>query len=304
MHIYLPIAEMSVPAEQIFAVSAFVGLLSGALGVGGGFLTTPFLLFLGIPPSVAVGTQSAQLVASSFAGVLGHFKRGAVDTKIGGLMLAGGFLGAANGIWIFKLLEYIGEIDFVISILYILLLGGIGLSMLYDVGRNFVFKPSHVKSQFNAFHIPAWIQHLPLKTRFPRSKLYISALVPFGIGLFGGLLATLLGIGGGFILVPAMIYILCMPVTLVAGTSLYQMIFTTAFAVMMHAVFNNTVDIVLALVLVLGGVLGAQVGSSLSKYLKDMWARVVLATIVLLVCIKMCLGLFLTPHDVFSTVMM
>lgn len=302
MQIYLPIAEMAVPAEQIFMVSAFVGFLSGALGVGGGFLTTPFLIFLGIPPSVAVGTQASQLVASSTAGVLGHLKRGAVDTKIGGLMLAGGFVGSVNGIWLFKVLEGLGQIDFVISYLYILLLGSIGLSMLFEIIKTALKPQNQMRSEFNSFKVHPWILLLPYKMRFPRSKLYISAIMPFGIGMLGGVLATLLGIGGGFILVPAMIYILGMPTLLVAGTSLFQMIFTTSFAVMMHATINQTVDIVLAIILILGGVLGAQVGASISRYLKDIWARIILASIVILVCIKLTLDVFLTPEELFSTV--
>lgn len=304
MQIYLPIAEMAVPAEEIFLVSAFVGFLSGALGVGGGFLTTPFLIFLGIPPSVAVGTQASQLVASSMAGVLGHLKRGSVDTKMGTLMLIGGFFGSLNGIWIFKVLENMGEIDFVISYLYILLLGGIGISMFVEILKTMLVPQSPIRAEFNAFKVESWMMRLPYKMRFPRSKLYISALLPFGIGMIGGVLATLLGIGGGFILVPAMIYILGMPTLLVAGTSLFQMIFTTSFAVMMHAGINHTVDIVLALILILGGVLGAQLGAGVSRFLKDIWARLILASIVIAVCIKLCLDVFIEPEELFSTVHM
>lgn len=302
MQIYLPIAEMAVPAEQIFMVSAFVGFLSGALGVGGGWLTTPFLIFIGIPPSIAVGTQASQLVASSMAGVLGHLKRGAVDTKMGGLMLSGGFAGSLIGIVLFKILEGQGQIDFVISYLYILLLGGIGISMLLEIIKTVISPPRHMRNEFNAFKVHPWVVWMPYKMRFPRSKLYISALIPFGIGLIGGILATLLGIGGGFILVPAMIYILGMPTLLVAGTSLFQMIFTTSFAVMMHATINHTVDIVLAIVLILGGVLGAQIGASIARFLKDIWGRVVLTVIVIAVCIKLCMDVFLEPAELFSTI--
>ncbi len=302
MQIYLPIAEMAVPAEEILLVSAFVGFLSGALGVGGGFLTTPFLIFLGIPPSVAVGTQASQLVASSTAGVLGHLKRGAVDTKIALLMLIGGFVGSVIGIGVFRFLENIGQIDFVISYLYILLLGGIGLSMLAELIFASFRKKSTMRTQFNAFKIHPWVAALPYKLRFPRSKLYISALMPLGIGFIGGVLATLLGIGGGFILVPAMIYILGMPTLLVAGTSLFQMLFTTSFALIMHATLNQTVDIVLAGLLILGGVFGAQIGASVSRFLKDYWARGILTLIVLMVATKLCLDMFLEPEDVYNTV--
>lgn len=300
MQIYLPIAEMAVPAEDIFLVSAFVGFLSGCLGVGGGFLTTPFLIFLGIPPSVAVGTQASQLIASSTAGVLGHFKRGAVDVKIAILMLLGGFLGSFIGISIFKLLENLGQIDVVISYLYILLLGGIGLSMLYDIVSAFFSKKSAMMRQFNAFKVHPWVAVLPLKMRFPKSKLFISGLMPFGVGMIGGILAALLGIGGGFILVPAMIYVIGMPTALVVGTSLLQMIFTTSSALYMHATLSQTVDLVLAALLIVGGVFGAQFGSAFSKYLNDVAARLILTVIVLAVAIKLCLDLFLEPAQLFT----
>lgn len=301
MQIYLPIAEMAVPAELIFMVSMFVGFLSGALGIGGGFLTTPFLIFLGIPPSVAVGTQASQLVASSFSGVLGHLKRGTADLKISTLMLIGGLVGSFNGVLIFKLLEKLGQIDFVISYLYILLLGGIGLSMLIEIVKSTFFAKSHVRSQFNSAKVHPWIHALPLKMRFLRSKLYISALVPLGIGFIGGLFASLLGIGGGPILVPAMIYILGMPTILVAGTSLFQMIFTASFALLMHSTANQTVDIILAAILILGGVLGAQFGVGISKYMKDIWARTILMVIVISVALKLVCDVFMTPSELFTT---
>lgn len=302
MYIYLPIAEMAIQSEQVLLVSMFVGFLSGALGVGGGFLTTPFLTFLGIPPSIAVGTQTAQLVASSTAGVMNHFKRGAVDVKIGFLMLGGGFLGSFIGVYVFSLFEKMGEIDYIISFLYVLLLGGIGLSMLIELVKSFFTKKSAMRNQFNSFRAHSWAMALPCKMRFPRSKLYVSALLPFGVGLLGGVLASLLGIGGGFLLVPAMIYLLGMPATLVAGTSLFQMIVTMSFAVIMHASQNQTVDLILAGILIVGGVIGAQLGASISEYLKDKWSRCILMVIVLSVAIKLCFDLFLQPEELFSTV--
>lgn len=292
---------MAVQVDQIFAVSIFVGFLSGALGVGGGFLTTPFLTFMGIPPSIAVGTQATQLVASSVAGVLGHVKRNAVDTKIGWLMLLGGFIGSFIGIHLFNFFKSLGEIDYVISFLYILLLGGIGISMLFELIKSGLRTKAPVKRQFNAFKAHSWAMWLPYKLRFPRSRLYISALLPFGIGLLGGVLASLLGIGGGFILVPAMIYLLGMPATLVAGTSLFQMIFTMTFSVIMHAYHSQTVDFVLAGILILGGVIGAQLGASISHHLKDTWSRTILMGIVLAVAIKLGFDLFLPPEELYST---
>jgi uncharacterized membrane protein YfcA len=301
MQVYLPIAEMTVPAESIFLVSAFVGLLSGIFGIGGGFLTTPFLIFSGIPPVIAVGTQASQLVASSVAGVLGHWEKGNVDVKMGGVMLAGGFVGTAIGILIFGLLEKIGQIDFAIALLYVILLGFIGVLMLAESFLH-LMKPKSVSKQFNTLNVNSFINGLPYKMRFPRSKLYISALVPGVIGFVGGLLASILGVGGSFLIVPAMIYILGMPSLLVAGTALYQMIFTTAFASIMHAVLNQTVDIVLAIILIIGGVLGAQVGIILARHVKGIYARVTLAIIVLAVCVQMTGQLFIAPEEVFSTV--
>ncbi len=301
MHIYLPIAEMAVSADLIFSVSAVVGLLSGMLGIGGGFLTTPFLIFIGIPPSIAVATQASQLVASSTAGVFAHLKRHNVDMRMGTVMLIGGLFGAFGGAFIFKILEVMGQIDFVISALYILLLGGIGLMMLVEVVQSIFFSKSPIRKEFNAFRVHPIIDRLPFKMRFPRSKLYLSALMPLGIGALGGVLASILGIGGGFILVPAMIYLLNMPMVLVAGTSLFQMIFTTSFTTIIHAVMNNTVDIVLAVILIVGGVIGAQFGVLLTRFVHGLQARVILVVIVLSVCVKLCFDVFVEPSELFST---
>ena len=302
MQIYLPIAEMAISADHIFLLSAFVGLLSGIFGLGGGFLTTPFLIFSGIPPAIAVGTQATQLVASSFAGSLGHMRRGSIDIKMGLVMLAGGIVGSVVGILIFKMLQYFGQIDFAISVLYIGLLGLIGSMMLMEGVSSVFIKKRNVRKEFNNYHVSPFILALPYKMRFPRSKLFISALVPAGIGFIGGVLASVLGIGGGFLLVPAMIYFLGMPTLLVAGTSLFQMMFTTAVATMMHGVLNQTVDVVLALVLIVGGVVGAQIGVILAKYFKGHYSRIVLALIVLAVCVRLCGDLFIEPASLFSSV--
>ena len=300
MQVHLPIAEMSISAEIIFLVSAFVGFLSGVFGIGGGFLTTPFLIFTGIPPGVAVGTQASQLVASSVSGTIGHWRRNNVDIKMGLVMLTGGIIGSFVGIMIFKLLQYLGQVDFAISLLYVVLLSSIGFMMLTETVFS-RFKKKNVRKEFNTLKISPFIASLPYKMRFPRSKLFISALVPGGIGFIGGILASVLGIGGGFLLVPAMIYILGMPTLLVAGTSLFQIIFTTASATIMHAVFNNTVDMVLALILILGGVIGAQIGISIAKFVKPVQARLVMAIMVLLVAVQLSLQLFIEPSELFST---
>ena len=301
MQIYLPIAEISVPADAIFLLGCTVGFLSGVFGVGGGFLTTPFLIFLGIPPAVAVGTQANQLVASGVSGTIGHLKRGNVDVKIGAIMLCGGVFGSFIGIMIFRLLQYLGQIDFAVSLLYMVLLGSIGMLMLSESLLS-GFKKKTVKSQFNKQKVSPFISSLPYKMRFPRSKLYISALVPAGIGFVGGILASILGIGGGFLLVPAMIYILGMPTILAAGTSLFQIIFTTTAATIMHATFNNTVDIVLGLILIVGGVIGSQFGIGFAKYIKPDHARTILAILVLAVSIRLAIQLFMEPAELFSTV--
>ena len=301
MQIYLPIAEMAVSAETILMISALVGLMSGIFGIGGGFLTTPFLILIGIPPAVAVATQASQLVASSVAGSLAHLRRGNVDLKMGGIMMIGGLAGSVVGIFIFSLLQYLGQIDLAISLLYIVLLGGIGFLMLFESGFSLFKKKEDVKKAFNNTRISPFVQALPYKMRFPRSKLFISALVPGGVGFVGGLLASVLGIGGGFLIVPAMIYILGMPPLLVAGTALFQVIFTTASATIMHAMFNNTVDVVLAVMLIVGGVVGAQMGVAVARLFRGKAARVALAAIILSVCFKLVFDLFVMPDDLFST---
>ena len=302
MQIYLPIAEMAVPAESIFLVSAFVGFLSGLFGVGGGFLTTPFLIFTGIPPAVAVGTQLSQILASGVAGMLAHLRKGHVDMKMGGVMLIGSTVGSLVGIGIFKLLEYIGQIDFAIALLYVVLLGTIGTLMLTESLFTQFFKRKTVRSEFNSFKVSSFITRLPFKMRFPRSKLYISALVPGGGGFVCGILSAVLGIGGGFMIVPAMIYIIGMPVLVVAGTSLFQIVFMTAVATVLHAVANQTVDAILAVIMVFGGVIGAQVGVTFTNTIKESHARIILATLILVVCMQLSGSLFMRPDEIFSTV--
>ncbi len=301
MQIYLPIAEMTVDAEAIVLLGAFVGFLSGVFGVGGGFLTTPFLIFMGIPPVIAVGTQASQLVAASVSGVFGHWRKGNVDVKVGAVMLVGGIVGSSIGQLIFKTLQYFGQIDFVIAIVYIALLGTIGSLMMFESVRSLA-KSKTVSSEFNSKKMSPFIANLPYKMRFERSKLYVSALVPAGIGFIGGILASTMGIGGGFLLVPAMIYILGMPAILVAGTVLFQVIFTTAYATMMHAVFNQSVDVMLAILLITGGVIGAQIGVRVSRRISGVHARIILAVLLLTVCLQMTGQLFIHPKDIYSTV--
>ncbi|MGH1403397.1 MAG: sulfite exporter TauE/SafE family protein [Alphaproteobacteria bacterium] len=298
MQIYLPIAEMSIAVEAIFFLGAFVGFISGVFGVGGGFLTTPLLIFMGIPSAVAVGTQGSQLIASGVSGVMGYWRRGHVDFMIGTVMLVGGVMGSVLGIIFFKFIQYIGQIDLIISLLYIVLLGSIGVMMLFE-SMFTVFRKKTVKSEFNRLKSPSLISKLPYKMRFPRSKLYISALVPGGIGVVSGFLVSTMGVGGGFLLVPAMIYILGMPPLLVAGTSLFQIIFISAFSTVMHASLSQSVDILLAFFLIIGGVIGAQIGVLASKKVTGARARIILALLVLGVCSQLAIQLFLEPSNLF-----
>lgn len=301
MQIYLPIAEMSIPVEMIFLLGAFVGFVSGVFGVGGGFLTTPLLIFMGIPSAVAVGTQGCQLVASGVSGVTSYWRRGHVDFMVGTIMLVGGIGGSLVGIVFFQFIKYMGQMDLIISLLYIVLLGSIGIMMLFESIFT-MFRKKSVKSEFNRLKAPSLISKLPYKMRFPRSKLYISALVPVGIGFVSGFLVSTMGVGGGFLLVPAMIYILGMPPLLVAGTSLFQIVFTSIFATIMHATVSNSVDILLAIFLILGGVIGAQFGVVVSKKITGARARIILALLVLGVCTQLGLQLFFHPSDLFVMV--
>ena len=299
MQIYLPIAEMSVPAESLMVLGVAVGFLSGLFGVGGGFLATPFLLFMGVPPAVAVGTQANQLIATSVTGVLGHARRGNVDFQMGGVMLGGGMLGSILGILIFGLLKHFGHIDIFISFSYVFLLGTIGLMMLFESVSTFLKKAPVGQDTKNLSQME-FFQNLPYKMKFNKSRLYISAILPIAVGLIGGLLVSIMGIGGGFILVPAMIYVLGMPAILVAGTSLFQIIFVSAFSCLLHAVVNNTVDIILSIIMMVGGVVGAQFGVRFAKKIKGAPARILLALIIIAVCIRVLMTLFVEPSDLYS----
>ena len=297
--IYLPIAEVSVNALLLFGLGGIVGVLSGLFGVGGGFLITPLLFFIGIPPAVAVATGSNQVVASSVSGVLAHLRRKTVDLRMGTVLFAGGIVGSALGIAVFNWLARKGQIDLFVQLAYVGLLGTIGLMMLREslaaLRRARQQGPVRIKrNQHN------WIHRLPLKMKFRTSGLYISVIPPLAIGMLVGILAAVMGVGGGFLTVPAMIYLLNMPTKVVVGTSLFQIIFVTAFATFMHAVTNHSVDILLAVFLILGGVIGAQIGTQIGGRLKAEQLRVLLALLVLAVCIKIALDLFLMPDELYS----
>ena len=297
MQIYLPIAEVSVNVFLLFGLGGLVGVLSGMFGVGGGFLIPPLLFFMGIPPAVAVATGANQIVASSVSGVLAHLKRKTVDLRMGTVLLGGGLVGAALGVYVFNLLKQVGQVDLLVRLCYVVFLGIIGSLMFVESLR--ALRRSKKGGPPKRRH-HGWVHGLPLKMRFRTSGLYISAIPPVMVGLSVGVLSAIMGVGGGFITVPAMIYLLGMPTKVVVGTSLFQIIFVTAFTTMLHAVTNYTVDILLALVLLIGGVIGAQFGTAFGTRLKAEQLRILLASLVLLVCGKLALDLFLPPADLYE----
>ena len=298
MDIYLPIAGQSVNALFIVALGLLVGILSGMFGVGGGFLTTPLLIFYGIPPTVAVASATTQITGASVSGAYAHMRRGGVDLKMGGVMTAGGAIGSLIGAGLFRLLQATGQIDLVIGFLYVLLLGSIGGLMLKDalvaLGWLKVAEPAG-RPRHNR-----WVAGLPLRWRFYASGLYLSPIAPLTLGFVAGMLTVLLGVGGGFILVPAMIYILGMAPRVVVGTSLVMILAVSAVSTMIHATTTQAVDIVLAGLLLIGGVVGAQYGAILTTRLKPDLLRLALAGIILAVALRMLLGLTWRPDEIFS----
>ena len=299
MQVYLPIAEVSVNIFVLLGLGGMVGVLSGMFGVGGGFILTPLLFFVGIPPTVAVATGANQIVASSFSGVLAHFKRRTVDLKMGVFLLIGGLAGAALGVQVFAWLTALGQIELIVTLTYVLFLGLIG-GLMFIESVNALRKSKHKAAKRGKHH--SWIQHMPLKTKFRVSRLYISVIPPIAVGFLVGFLSAIMGVGGGFIMVPAMIYLLGMPTKVVVGTSLFQIIFVAAYATIMHAYESQTVDAVLALTLIVSGVVGAQFGSVIGLKLKAEHLRVLLSMMVLAICIKLGISLIVEPSEVYSLV--
>ena len=299
MYLYLPIAEISMNIFLIIGLGGAVGMLSGIFGVGGGFLMTPLLIFLGVPPAVAVGTEANQIVASSVSGVMAHMRRGNVDFKMGGVLLAGGLTGSTIGVALFALLRELGQIDVVIKLSFIVFLGIIGSLMLIESIRA-IMRSRQPGARRGKLHQHNWLHGLPFKMRFRKSKLYISALLPFGVGALVGVLSAIMGVGGGFIMVPAMIYLLGMPTAVVVGTSLFQIIFVTANVTFLQSVQTQTVDIVLAGLLLFGAVIGAQFGTRVGAMLKGEQLRGLLALMVLMVCAKLVYDVVITPEDIYS----
>ena len=304
MDLYLPIAEMSVNALVIILLGGGVGFLSGMFGVGGGFLTTPLLIFYGIPPTIAVASSATQITGSSVSGALAYWRRGQVDVKMGAILVAGGLVGAGIGQILFRFLQKLGQIDIAINIIYVLFLGGVGILMLREaitelrleriVAAGGAVPPMRLRR-----HVP-WIAGLPGRTRFYKSGLYISPLAPLLLGALVGVLTVIMGIGGGFIMVPAMIYLLGMSASAVVGTSLFQIIFVTAATTLLHATSSKSVDIVLALLLLIGGVAGAQMGVRAAQKVKPENLRLALALLVLAVAVRLLFGLTVKPQSLFT----
>lgn len=297
MDIYLPIVGMSQSVIVLLALGLAVGFLSGLFGVGGGWLMTPLLIFIGIPPSFAVAASANQIVGSSVTGTLAQWRRGNIDFTMGLVLLVGGLVGSSQGVWLFAELRRIGQIEIAINFAYIVMLGVLGAFMLFESMRAILFPRPTAQRKL---HQHNWTHGLPLKMRFRRSKLYISAIVPAGVGFAGGFLSGILGVGGGFIMVPAMIYVLDMPVALVPGTSLFQIIFVAAAVTIQQSIENGTVDLVLALILVFGGVVGVQFGLRIGGQLKSEYFRALLGVLVLAAAVKLAADMTITPRDLYS----
>ena len=302
MQIYLPIAEISVNALLLLGIGGMVGVLSGLFGVGGGFILTPLLFFLGVPPGVAVASASNQIAGSSFSAFLAHLQKKNVDFRMGFVLLAGGVVGSLAGVELFGVLRRSGQFELVVSLLYVLLLGTIGVLMLIESLRA-LRRRNDPNALLIARKRHTWAHGLPLKMRFRTSQLYVSAIPPFVIGLVVGVLAAIMGVGGGFIMVPAMIYLIGMPTRIVIGTSVFQFLFVTGFTAVLQAWKNQSVDVVLSVLLLLGGVIGAQVGANLATRLRAEQLRILLALLVIGVGARLALELVLEPAELFSLTM-
>jgi uncharacterized membrane protein YfcA len=297
MQIYLPIADVSVNVFLLLGLGGIVGILSGMFGVGGGFILTPLLFFIGIPPAVAVATGATQIMSASFSGVLAHLRRKTVDLRMGTVLLVGGLIGAAIGVVIFNHLKSLGHVDLLVKLCYVVFLGVIGAMMFVESLRAIRQTRRGVAPKRKKH---GWVHRLPFKMRFRTSGLYISIIPPMIVGVSVGILAAIMGVGGGFVMVPAMIYILGMPTKVVVGTSLFQIIFVTGFTTLLHATTNFTVDIALAVLLLVGGVIGAQIGAMIGTRLRAEQLRILLAIMVLAVCGKLALDLLLMPSELYS----
>jgi uncharacterized membrane protein YfcA len=300
MHLYLPIAEVSIDVFVLVGLGAAIGFLSGLFGVGGGFLVTPLLIFLGVPPAIAAATGANTVIAPSVSGVINGLRRGGVDLRMGLVLLAGGLAGSAASVVLFGLLRRVGQVDLVISLSYVVLLGTIGGLMLSESVQAWRRRRGIAVAPRQRLHRHMWIHGLPLKMRFPRSRLYISALLPLGLGFGVGVLSGIMGVGGGFVMVPAMIYLLGMPSSVVVGTSQFQIIFVAANVTLLQSLANQAVDITLAVTLILGSVIAAPFGARIGAKLRGDQMRILLAALVLGVALQLAMGLVLTPRDLYS----
>jgi uncharacterized protein len=294
-HLYLPIAGNSVNILLVFGMGGVVGLLSGIFGVGGGFLMTPLLIMIGIPSTVAAASDSNQIVGASTSGTIAHFRLGNVDVKMGLLLLVGGVLGGTGGVQIIKILHRLGNADFLIKVTYVLMLGTIGFYMFAESLQGLRKQAPAATTTTRESRYNQLVRKLPWQTEFTKSGVRLSILMPLVLGTFVGILAAIMGVGGGFIMVPVMVYLLRMPMHVVVGTSLFQILFTCVNVTIMQAHTNHNVDFILALILLVGSTLGAQVGAKISKHLKGEQLKILLATLVLVVMVKMLLDLLLTP---------
>jgi uncharacterized protein len=300
MEIYLPIAQMSVSWVLLLGLGMVIGILSGMLGVGGGFLLTPLLIFSGIPSSIAVATTASHITASSMSGAIAQWRKRAIDLKMAAVMTLGGIIGTIAGVWLFGVLRRAGQMDVVVSISYVLLLGTIGTLMLRESLGTLRASRGGAVTPARRFGQHLWIHGLPFKQRFPASRLYISVIPPLAIGFAVGVLSSILGVGGGFVVIPAMIYILRMPTNVVTGTSLAQIIVITAATTVLQSVNNHAVDAFLAIILVLGGVIGAQIGVRIGARLRGEQLRLMLALMVIAVALRLFFGLVARPHELYS----
>lgn len=302
MTVYLPIAELSVNIFVILGMGAAVGFLSGMFGVGGGFLITPLLIFYNIPPVVAVATGANQVVASSISGAISHFRRGTIDIKLGSVLMGGGLVGATIGVWIFAWLRRLGQLDLTISLMYVLLLGIVGTLMLLESIRALRRAARNETVTLRRPGQHNWVHRLPWKVKFKKSRIYLSVIPVFALGFGIGILTSIMGVGGGFIMVPAMIYLLRIPTSVVVGTSLFQIIFVSAYTTIVQATANYSVDIVLAFLLMIAGVIGAQYGVRVGQKLRGEQLRALLALLVLAVGLRLAIALVVTPGNVYSVV--
>ena len=300
MDVYLPIANLAVNGLVIVGLGGLMGILSGMFGVGGGFLTTPLLIFYGIPPTVAAASAASQVTGASVSGVFAHTRRGGVDYLMGGVMVVGGVFGTFVGAVLFRVLQELGQIDTVINILYVIMLGAIGGMMGNESFQSLRAMRSGKRLPARKRRHHPLVANLPWRWRFYRSGLYISPLAPLLLGFATGILTMLLGVGGGFILVPAMLYILGMSASVVVGTSLFEILFVTMVSTMMHSLTTKAVDIVLAILLLIGSVTGAQIGAQLAQKFRPEYLRLILAGIVILVALRLALGLGYRPDEIYS----